>query len=192
MANGSLPGWERMRIEMTEKVNMKQLLIPLALCMAAGQCPDAIAESKAMPAFERLKTLAGSWQGKDEDGQPASATYEVTSGGTVVMEKLTPGKEACMVTMFHLDGDKLMVTHYCARNNQPRMRVENYDPKSNSLEFTYVDATNLLKPEDGHMHGLTMKFPDKDHLIEDWNWKEGDQDAHAIFHFERPAVKSGH
>jgi hypothetical protein len=84
---------------------------------------------------------------------------------------------------FHLWG-------FSNRNNQPRMLAENYDPKASKLEFTYLDATNLAKPEDGHMAGLTMQFPDKDHLIEDWYWKEGDQEAHGIFHMEREKPSS--
>jgi hypothetical protein len=76
-------------------------------------------------AFERLKTLAGTWQGQAGHGpadQAATVTYRVASGGSVVEETLFPGTPHEMISMYHLVDGQLVMTHYCAMANQPRMR----------------------------------------------------------------------
>ncbi len=90
-----------------------------------------------------------------------------------------------MVTMYHVDGNRLMCTHYCSRNNQPRMTADMFDNKNKILKFAFQDITNLPKPEEGHMHSLAIRFPDSNHMEEDWEWKEGDDDRHSVFKFER-------
>ena len=147
--------------------------------------PSCLADSGATAAFDKVKSLAGDWQGKDEDGQPAKLTYEVTSGGTAVMERLTPGEHPAMITMYHMDGDRLMATHYCARNNQPRMAAKGIDPATGTIVFNFIDATNLASPTTGHMRDLTLKVPDNNHVTQEWSWHEGDQNTASIFKFER-------
>lgn len=147
----------------------------------------AEAGASAKSAFDRVRALAGSWKGKDEEGQPASVKYEVMSGGTIVTETLQAGPkpDEAMLTVYHLDGDKLLCTHYCSRNNQPRMRLESYDGKAGKLDFDFLDATNMASNQDGHMHKLMLLNPDKDHLTQEWSWQENGQETPAIFHFER-------
>ena len=63
-------------------------LVPSRPAVAAGP----VVEPKA--AFERLKSLAGAWQGQAGHGQmdqPATVVYRVASGGSVVQETLFPG-----------------------------------------------------------------------------------------------------
>ena len=62
-----------------------------------------------------------------------------------------------MITMFHMDGDRLLMTHYCGAGNQPRMKVIASDAKSVSFEF--FDGTNI-GPGDGHMQHVTFTYPD--------------------------------
>ena len=82
----------------------------------------AVPGDGAADQFEKIKSLAGEWQGtRAMDGKTVNATYELVSNGSTVMETLMPADEPNMVTMYHLNGAKLMMTHYCAVNNQPRM-----------------------------------------------------------------------
>ena len=62
------------------------------------------------------------------------------------------GKED-MITMFNLDGDRLLMTHYCACGNQPRM-VASASPDGKTITFDFLDATNLATPDAGHMNRL--------------------------------------
>ena len=46
--------------------------------------------------------------------------YGVTAAGTAVMEALFPETDHEMLTVYHLEGNDLVLTHYCAMGNQPR------------------------------------------------------------------------
>ena len=66
-------------------------------------------------------------------GQPTDqvvSTYRVTAAGSAVMEVLFPGTDHEMVTVYHQDGDDLILTHYCAAGNQPRMKCRRVGSES--------------------------------------------------------------
>ena len=113
-----------------------------------------------------LKALAGNWVRVGENGQPSEqvvSTYRVTAAGSAVEEVLFPGTDHEMVTMYHQDGDNLLLTHYCAAGNQPRMKARN-GTNPGELVFEFMDATNLRSPADPHMHAGTITIVDADHL----------------------------
>ena len=104
-----------------------------ALVAAAFASNSIAAESKGAKsspdraAFEKLKSLAGEWTGQTgQEGkvQEVSAVYKTTSNGSVVMETLFPGSPHEMVTVYYLDGEHLVLVHYCAAGNQPRMKLK--------------------------------------------------------------------
>lgn len=134
--------------------------------------------------FERLKSLAGEWEGKNREGQPARATYEVTANGSAVVETLSAGEMHSMITVYHRDGDRLMMTHYCGAGNQPRMRSEKA-AEPGVLRFAFVDATNLPGPDAGHMHRLALRFPDPGHLRQEWTWTEKGQEKTEVIELAR-------
>src|SRR5262245_32281969 len=77
--------------------------------------------------FAALKGLVGDWVVLGKDGKPTDAivsSFRVTAGGNTVQETLFPGTDKEMVTMYHLDGEDLVLTHYCMLGNQPRLRAE--------------------------------------------------------------------
>ncbi len=113
-----------------------------------------VAEKPGMPssatlaAFEKLKTLVGEWEARDGvsyGGKPIRVNYKVVSQGSGVMETYTQvGVDMIdMVTVYHLDGDKLVATHFCAVNNQVRLRAEPAAEDAKELRLSFVDASNL-------------------------------------------------
>ncbi len=80
------------------------------------------AESDAQKALDRFKSMAGSWSGKGAHGETSEVTYSVIAGGTSVMADIKMGDEA-MTSLFYVDGGRLMMTHFCPSNNQPRMQA---------------------------------------------------------------------
>jgi len=140
--------------------------------------------------IERLKSLAGTWIGESEhDGQKhtVESRWRVTAAGTAVEETLMAGTTHEMVSMFHRDGAGLMMTHYCAVGNQPRMLAVS-DEKAvaaGRLEFEFVDGTNL----DGaplHMGHVIFEIVSKDELRETWTaYKDGKADHTAQFTLRR-------
>ena len=158
-------------------------LVTAALCLTAA---PAMAQSKAQASFDRMKALAGEWDGTGGNGKPTHVTYRVVSNGSVLEETMNVGTEETMLTVYHLDGDRVMVTHYCAAGNQPRM-VATPDPKSpNVVAFKFLDATNLPSLETGHMRNLVLSIVDKDHVTQQWTWHEkGKEDKWDLFKLTR-------
>ncbi len=120
-------------------------------------------------AFEKMKSLAGHWEGSAPGDAKLMADMEVTSGGNAILERfqvIEGGKPRNMITMYYLDGDTLKLTHYCHAGNQPTMAAT-YDAAAGVITFDFVGATNL-KPDDLHMHHAVFKLVDANHLNETW------------------------
>ncbi len=143
------------------------------------------AASKNQPEFDKIKSLAGSWEGKGPDGGSVYLNYKVVSGGTAVMESITEGPGNQMLTLYYLDGDHLMMTHYCSAGNQPRMRAEDSGGRTSVIKFTFVDATNLSGPDAGHMHAHSIFWRDADHITQQWTWREKGQERVGTFELQR-------
>src|ERR1043166_9358429 len=86
---------------------------------ASAQGPSA-ATTKSEAAFKQLTSLVGDWEGV-EDGTPFRVSYTLSGAGTALMERVRPGDPQATVTMFTVDGDHLIATHYCVVGNQPQM-----------------------------------------------------------------------
>src|SRR4051794_3655047 len=70
---------------------------------------------QSSPEWEKIKALAGDWEGTAAGNIKATTSYKVTAANSAVMMMLPgdkPGEE--MVTIFHPDGKNLMATHYCS------------------------------------------------------------------------------
>jgi hypothetical protein len=133
----------------------------------------ALAQSDAQKSFDKLKTLAGSWEGT-MDGKPLLVTLRVTSMGSALMHDMTGGgTPEDPITMFHLDGDRLILNHYCDSGNQPRM-AGTISPDGKTITFNFLDATNLLSSQPGHMQHVVFNFIDSDHHTELWEFAMAD------------------
>jgi hypothetical protein len=162
----------------------RHALILLSLPVIAWLANPVLAQSNATTGFEKLKSLVGEWQGTGPHGS-INVSYQLVSGGSAVMETLMPKDEPDMITIYHLDGDKLMMTHYCSIGNQPRMQAEAPAGEIKKLNFVFVDVTNMAKPSAGHMVNLTLSFGDKDHFSQAWTWREAGKDKSSTFSFVR-------
>lgn len=166
----------------------------LACVTAWGIADDKPADSKkpANPAaaqFDQLKKLVGDWTGTfaGEDGQANETTisYRLTAAGSTLVETMAAGTPHEMLTMYHRDGDRVLLTHYCAAGNQPRMRAEaSVDLKT--IAFKFLDGTNLDPAKDMHMHEATIKFVGDDHIQSEWvHWIKGKAAGAAKFDLKR-------
>ena len=142
--------------------------LTLIALTALGRGADAPAKPAAAthPGLEKLKKMAGTWVEADKAGKPTDkvvSVVKVTAGGSAVTETLFPGQPMEMVSVYHKDGADLVMTHYCALGNQPRMKA---DPKSpaNQIRWEFTGGTNLDPAKDMHMHGGTLTFVDDDHI----------------------------
>ncbi len=159
------------------------MLLPFAVIVLWSN--SMWSQSHVAAGFEKLKSLAGEWQGAGTDGKMRTATYQLLSGGTAVMETLIPDGEPSMVTVYYIDGDRLMMTHFCSAGNQPRMRAAVAAGEIQKLDFAFLDATNLSKPTAGHIHRLRLAFQDQHHLAQTWTWREEGKEISDTFSFIR-------
>ena len=68
-----------------------------------------------------------------------------------MLEIIFQGAEHEMVTVYHADGDEVVLTHYCVLGNQPHMKARpGGDGKQ--IVFECVGGTNLASERDKHMH----------------------------------------
>lgn len=174
---------------------MRSSLVAFAILLVAGIAMAGMDHDHpgqaAHPAFERLKALEGTWTGTaafgnppPEAGQPATVVWKVTAAGSAVTETLDPGGDHEMVTVYHLDGPDLVLTHYCAGGNQPRMKAKP-SKDGGTIEFDFAGGTNM-KPSDPHMHALTIRFLDADRIESLWtNWENGKPGSMAKFALSR-------
>ena len=155
-------------------------LVAASLAPAASGGPDAAPKPSRLDA---IKALAGTWQ--VEDGP--SVSYRVTSAGSAVMETLFAGTPKEMITMYTMDGDDLVLTHYCAMGNQPHMKAApSTDAKS--IAFAFVSGGNMKSRDVMHMDSLTMTFVDATRLRHDWTmWQDGKVVKNVLLDFAKKA-----
>lgn len=160
---------------------MKFKAVTIAIVLLALSVP-LFSAPNTKASFENLKALAGQWETKDPSGKPQTITWKLVSGGSVLMESM---QEESMVTMYHVDNNRLLLTHYCAAQNQPRMQATVSDD-GKTFTFDFLDATNLANPDDGHMRKLVLTIQDKDHVTEQWFFAQKGKDLeHGIFQLTR-------
>ena len=140
---------------------------------AQTEVPSAI-DGKA--AFEKLKGLTGTWFGPigSVNGPKGKITYEVISGGSVVMEVLFPGEPHEMRSMYHLDGSELVMTHYCSGGTQPHMRLSKTASTPDKLVFDFDGGTNFDVSKDSFIHNGEIRFLPDGRMEASWtSWANG-------------------
>ena len=103
-------------------------------------------EKKEDVRFEKMKKLEGEWIMLDKEGKKTEGVtlrYRVTAAGSTVMETIFVDQPHEMVTMYHMDGEKLRMTHYCAHGNQPTLVAADKVDEKKSLSFTCDKVSNV-------------------------------------------------
>lgn len=151
----------------------------------------ALAQSDAQKSFDKLKSLAGTWEGQvtttpqhpEMDGKVMQVTLRVTSRGNALMHEMTaPGMPDDPITMLYLDGDRLLLTHYCDAGNRPRMLAK-ASPDGKTVEFDFLDVAGSTQY--GHMHHAIFTAIDANHHTKDWIFMQGDKPVHAHVDLQR-------
>ncbi len=176
---------------------MRRLLLasslPLSLtaCAVAGVDPVVSAPAEidaasvtgavsATTAWRRLTTeLPGSWQAP-LGTHAITVTYRITARESVLLETWMPGTAAETLSAYHLDGDRLVVTHYCGQHNQPRLHLAD---AADGLRFARFDATDL-DPNEAALGELTLTL-DQDTLVRDEVYTLGEARERTTLTFTR-------
>lgn len=159
-----------------------------ALAILLATAPAVAGGTDAAAAFAKLKALEGTWTGTAGGEPGAEIKYRVTGGGSVVMETLFEGTEHEMISMYHLDGDRLVMTHYCAAGNQPHLQLDPTAGTEGEMTFVFAGGTNLDPAVDGHIHGARARLAEDGSLH--WVWSHysgGEPDHEMVFKLQRAA-----
>ena len=171
-----------------KKLGIKAMVGAMAVVLAlpvAGICGKDKNEADCKPgqkvpaAFEKLKALKGTWAGKQKMGdkvQKMTLTYEVSAGGSAVVETIMKGTPHAMTTVYFTQGDRIGMTHYCMLGNHPTMMLKKSDDKS--MTFEMEGNQGISSSQERHMHGMTLTFVDPKHIKSEWvcydNGKKGE------------------
>jgi hypothetical protein len=131
--------------------------------------------------IDALRSLTGRWESTAKEGEighGGAVEFRVTSGGSVIVETMLPGQPHEMINTYAMDGDTLLLTHYCAIGNQPRMKLVESDGKT--FKFEFLDATNLSSRDDMHMGALELTLDGPDRLVEKWTSFAEGKVAHVL------------
>jgi hypothetical protein len=186
---------------------MRSLQLPImaalitlgTVCLAQSAATPAAPVPDAQKSFDKLKTLAGEWEGavttdpptsEIPDGTRAHITMRITSRGNALVHEmqepgtpLDPAKYDHPVTMIYLNGDELNLVHYCDAGNRPHM-IAKTSPDGKTIEFSFVDLSG--GNEYGHMHHAAFTAIDANHHAEDWIFlMPGDKPMHAHMDLKR-------
>jgi hypothetical protein len=155
-------------------VKSLRIALPLLLSFAVT---TAFAQSSAQKSFDQLKSLAGSWEGKDSDGRPLSVSFRDVGRGSTLMSEIQrkghSGVRFNMISMIHLDGpNRLLLTHYCSDGTQPRMAATT-SPDGKTITFDFFDITNVATSDGTYARRLIFTIVDANHHTEDWTFGAG-------------------
>ena len=141
------------------------LVATAAVVLAQDNPPKAAAaQSDAKKAFEKMKTLAGSWQGTVMD-IPINFTIRAASSGTAILHEgntSEAGPPKHEITMFYVEGDRLLATHYCDAGNRSRWEGKML-PDGKAIEFSFLDVAGPTRG--GYLKDMAITMVDADHHI---------------------------
>jgi hypothetical protein len=154
-----------------------------ALVLMAGALTSVVqASDEAPPSWKQLTSLVGDWEGRMGDGT-ATLSYRMISNGTALLETMNAPDSSDMVTVYHPDGDSLLMTHYCSLGNQSRMRASGL--RDGALDFAYVDSTNVKSTGQHHMSRLVLTLAAPDRIVQEWTSIENGKSQTGRYEFTR-------
>ncbi len=165
---------------------MKQVMVFVAsLVLVLGWAGSTAAQSKkgqpkavagapetivydAATAMAFLTSTSGEWEsasaqhahgGVAPGGSRGIVSVKTKAAGSAVVHTYAAGTPGEMETIFHMDGDQLLLTHYCALQNAPVLRFEKSN-KPGELKFVFYGGTNFDPKVDAHLHESTFQIKD--------------------------------
>ena len=142
-----------------------------------------------------ITQLAGDWEMTDEHGTAhLAARFAVTSAGSAVREIMFPGEPHEMTNLYHMDGGNLVLTHYCAAGNQPRMVASKAAETDDGVVFHFGldDVSNLRASHDHYMGDMTLTILKSGNIRQDWRSydREGNLTEPTVFSLSRRSANS--
>lgn len=161
----------RMRHGISVVLTALSMLAPRAMPAAERAEPPSPALAKR--AFERFVGLAGAWRESSTKGWSGRTEFRVLARGSVVLSLFDfddAAPRSGMASAVHLDGDRLLLTHYCEAGNQPRLVATRISPDAREIELEFLDGTGMMSRNEGHMDRVVFRFRDPNRFSSQWTW----------------------
>lgn len=152
---------------------LTSLIAGLVLTMALSSTVRADEKAHQPPPdnssaeLNRIKALEGRWTSTTsmfgKENERVYTEFQVTSGGSAVLERIFPGTPNEMVSVYYDDEKgKLAMTHYCIMRNRPNLKL--VSSSADTLKLDVAKVEGLKSKDDPSMGGVTLHFKDKDHF----------------------------
>lgn len=142
-----------------------------AVLLLGGLLGLAVAAQAADPEFQKLASLAGHWIGTGPGGEAAQFSYELTGGGSTLIETIHTAGYPTTSTVYHSDGTTTQATHYCSLANQPhvaRQAARNQAAQDrNAVRFDFAAPANADAAADRMTH-VKFQWIDANHVNAEW------------------------
>lgn len=132
---------------------------PLLLSVVAGVA--SAAPTTAQQVFEDLGRLVGSWESVGTSARRHTVEFRLIANGTALVETWTMSPTRTSMTVYALDGTRLLATHYCPQGNQPRLAWTGTDADGHH-RFRFLDGTGLQDSAGSHQHALWIEVESAD------------------------------
>jgi hypothetical protein len=140
-------------------------------CLACGSDTTVPAGSGTNPQFERLKALAGEWQGTSLEGVRTVSTFRLVGGGSAVLHTLWSVREGESVTVYYPEGGELRADHYSRLKNRSSMvSIPSVSP--GTIRFTTPEMVSVASHY-LYEGALILRLIDYDHHTEFWRTMDG-------------------
>jgi hypothetical protein len=155
------------------------VVTPAALSQSKpGNEKKSTEASQVRAAFERFKKLEGNWKGRSTKGWEEAVTFKTIAQGSVVAStSFDAHPNETMMTLYHLDGDRLMLTHYCVAKNQPRLVATSISDDGKTVTFTFLDGANIPTRDRGHMDKAVFRFITDNRIRSQWTWYQNGKES---------------
>ena len=165
----------------------------ILILVAVAFLPGCICSSKQPMAAKagedvlaRFSALDGDWTADSgsPDLPPSTVSYRTIANGSAVVETVFVDTPSEMVTVIFRDGDRLLMTHYCAARNQPHLYASSIT--DDRIAFVTDHVTNHEDPKALYMGAVTWTFVDDDHMSTKWwTFENGKRGEAHVFNLTR-------
>ncbi len=165
------------------------IIIALAVCgttLFAGEKHD-MKPYQGSEAFENLKKLVGTWTGvmkMGEEKMDYTVSYQVIAGGSAILEKSFPDTPKEMVSLYHEDYGKVVMTHYCMLGNQPEMKL--IESTDKVFRFDFTGGANIDPDKSMYMSSVVFTLTGENEMTQAWGMtSEGKEESKNVLALTR-------
>ena len=140
---------------------MKSLSVIIAMLLVAVSSVAIAGQPSSQAVFDQLKTLEGNWH---STSGKTIANYRLIANGSTIIETWTMSPTRQSMTVYTMDGDRILATHYCPQGNAPRLALSSTG-KDGTHYFEFLDGANLQKTDGSHEHAFWVRLASPDELV---------------------------